>query len=451
MASNQRDIVFFQNETRHRPSLDSNLNTLTLAGDGSSVSRPPRPKYQVFISSTHLDLRESRAAVTWGILKAGHIPAGMESFPASDDRGWRTIQRSIDESDFYVLIMAGKYGSVDPDSGISFTEREYNYASEKNVPILAFVREATHVSGDMVETETGRTRKLKAFRRKVESAHLREPWTTDEDLVGRVANALGRAILDDEDNDTPRPGWYRGDTIPSAHVAEELAQLSTQSRQLMEENVQLREMMRGIAIRPPELRLMISSSYDENVRMLPLGRVHTIVEPVPTQPRAGNSPSTVAARIKAQWADTVQTWKRLNAEAKRGNETDWLILSIENQGEVHAKNVVVEVTGLSGVREFIRGEPPTFDVVRTTSFNMTRQRFEHDIGPGSVDVVHPIGLGGIPDSDGCMTFQLRIRVYSLAGVARDVTIEVISRVTERVVLSHTGDIKSREQVSSKQA
>jgi hypothetical protein len=36
----------------------------------------PRPKYQVFISSTFADLREEREAVTWGVLAARHIPVG---------------------------------------------------------------------------------------------------------------------------------------------------------------------------------------------------------------------------------------------------------------------------------------------------------------------------------------------------------------------------------------
>jgi hypothetical protein len=36
------------------------------------------------------------------------------------------------------LIVGGRYGSVD-ETGISFTEREYDYAYEKGLHILAFV------------------------------------------------------------------------------------------------------------------------------------------------------------------------------------------------------------------------------------------------------------------------------------------------------------------------
>jgi hypothetical protein len=83
----------------------------------------PRPKYQVFISSTQGDLRDEREAVTWAVLSARHIPAGMENFTATDDRGWQTIRSVIDRSDYYVLLIAGRYGSVTGD-GKSWTEKE---------------------------------------------------------------------------------------------------------------------------------------------------------------------------------------------------------------------------------------------------------------------------------------------------------------------------------------
>ncbi|WP_348652950.1 DUF4062 domain-containing protein [Polyangium sp. y55x31] len=59
----------------------------------------PRPKYQVFVSSTYTDLHDERERVIWGILNARHIPAGMENFTATNDRGWETIRRVIDLTD----------------------------------------------------------------------------------------------------------------------------------------------------------------------------------------------------------------------------------------------------------------------------------------------------------------------------------------------------------------
>ena len=95
---------------------------------------PARPKFQVFISSTYSDLREEREAVPWAVLTARHIPVGMEAL-ASDDRGWQTIKSAIDRSDYYILLLAGRYGSIDTD-GKSWTEKEYEYAVGRGIPIL---------------------------------------------------------------------------------------------------------------------------------------------------------------------------------------------------------------------------------------------------------------------------------------------------------------------------
>ena len=92
------------------------------------------PKYQVFVSSTYKDLREHRQRVMFTLLEMNCIPAGMELFPAADESQWKIIQRVIDECDYYLLILGGRYGSIVPDSivpnagGMSYTEMEYRYA-----------------------------------------------------------------------------------------------------------------------------------------------------------------------------------------------------------------------------------------------------------------------------------------------------------------------------------
>ena len=78
-------------------------------------------KLQVFISSTYIDLKEERQAAVESILDAGHIPAGMELFKAGNESQLKTINRWIDESDVYMLILGGRYGSIDSISGKSYT------------------------------------------------------------------------------------------------------------------------------------------------------------------------------------------------------------------------------------------------------------------------------------------------------------------------------------------
>lgn len=97
-------------------------------------------KLQVFVSSTYTDLIEERQAAVQAILDAGHIPAGMELFKAGKSQ-MKTIQKWIDESDVYMLILGGRYGSIEEESGLSYTELEYKYALSKNMPVFAIVLE----------------------------------------------------------------------------------------------------------------------------------------------------------------------------------------------------------------------------------------------------------------------------------------------------------------------
>lgn len=96
-------------------------------------------KLQVFVSSTYTDLKEERQAAVEAILDAGHIPAGMELFKAGNESQLKTIYKWIDESDVYMLILGGRYGSVESNSDKSYTQLEYEYALNKNIPVFAVV------------------------------------------------------------------------------------------------------------------------------------------------------------------------------------------------------------------------------------------------------------------------------------------------------------------------
>lgn len=96
-------------------------------------------KLQVFVSSTYTDLKEERQAAVQAILDAGHIPAGMELFKAGNESQLKTIYKWIDQSDVYMLILGGRYGSIETKSGKSYTQLEYEYALSKNIPVFAVV------------------------------------------------------------------------------------------------------------------------------------------------------------------------------------------------------------------------------------------------------------------------------------------------------------------------
>ena len=98
-----------------------------------------KKKLQVFISSTYEDMKLERQKAVEAILAAGHIPAGMELFASENAEQWAVIQRWIRESDVFLILLGGRYGSIEPISQKSYTHREYEYAVEKNKPIVSVV------------------------------------------------------------------------------------------------------------------------------------------------------------------------------------------------------------------------------------------------------------------------------------------------------------------------
>src|ERR1700745_2816693 len=105
----------------------------------------PSKKLQVFVSSAYTDLRDESQAAAEANLSAGHIPAGMELFAAGDKSQMEVIKRWIDESDVFLLILGGRYGSLEPISKKSYIELEYDYAHERGKPAFAVVIDDDHL------------------------------------------------------------------------------------------------------------------------------------------------------------------------------------------------------------------------------------------------------------------------------------------------------------------
>ena len=162
--------------------------------------------YQIFVSSTFSDLEHERRQVTNTLAKAGYLAAGMELFSATDQQQLDFIKRVIDRSDYYVVIVAGRYGSL-ADDKLSFTEHEYEYALSKGIPVLAFL----HKNPDKIETgktdkDPSKARSLEAFRTRLSTGRIVDFWTSAPDLCTTVLTALMQTT-----NLFPATGWVRGD------------------------------------------------------------------------------------------------------------------------------------------------------------------------------------------------------------------------------------------------
>lgn len=173
-------------------------------------------RYQVFVSSTYEDLKEERQEVMHALLELDCIPAGMELFPAANEDQWSLIKKVIDDCDYYLLISAGRYGSIGPH-GHSYTEMEYRYAIESGKPVIAFLHKDPQllVAGRCEQTDDGK-KKLHTFRSLVQQKMCKF-WDGPSDLGSVVSRSLVRLI-----KTTPAVGWIKADQFSDALAASEL-------------------------------------------------------------------------------------------------------------------------------------------------------------------------------------------------------------------------------------
>lgn len=192
-----------------------------------------KKKYQVFISSTYIDLKEERQAVVEAVLKAGHIPAGMELFKSGKSQ-LETIKKWIDVSDIYVLILGGRYGSIDEETGKSYTQLEYEYALDRNMPVFAIV----------IKDELTR-KKVKEAEKHEDVIEIYNKTKYDDfkknvlDKIVSFAGSLPEIKLGVHENihqferDYKLKGWVRGDSLKGDEKLQE------KHLELVEKNSQL--------------------------------------------------------------------------------------------------------------------------------------------------------------------------------------------------------------------
>ncbi|WP_346890732.1 DUF4062 domain-containing protein [Clostridium sp. UBA3887] len=162
-------------------------------------------RYQVFISSTFVDLEEERKAIIETIINLDCFPAVMEMFPADDREQFEYIKTIIDDSDYYILIISGRYGSVAED-GKSYTEKEFDYAIEKGIPVLVFVkRDIGSIQISKTDDDPVKKEKLEKFRKRAMNRRMAKYWDDYKDLRYEVNSSLNRAF-----KTNPRTGWIKG-------------------------------------------------------------------------------------------------------------------------------------------------------------------------------------------------------------------------------------------------
>lgn len=187
-------------------------------------------KLQVFVSSTYTDLIEERQAAVQAILDAGHIPAGMELFKAGKSQ-MQTIKKWIDESDVYMLILGGRYGSIEEESGLSYTELEYRYALSKNMPFLPIVLDDSFLhtkaasEGASAIFEEKNVNKYNKFKADIKKKIVPSPKNLDQ--ISTIIHSNLNGILNDPEYELI--GWTR------QYANSDSTKLITENKSLKEE------------------------------------------------------------------------------------------------------------------------------------------------------------------------------------------------------------------------
>ncbi|MCE3027982.1 DUF4062 domain-containing protein [Salinicola sp. DM10] len=203
-------------------------------------------RYQVFVSSTYADLKNERQHVIQALMEMDCIPAGMELFPAADEEQWNFIKKVIDDCDYYLLVIGGRYGST-TDDGISYTEKEFDYAVDQGLKVVALIHGAPdNIPFGKSETDPELREKLFAFKDKVMTGRLVKFWQAASELPGLVALSLTKTI-----KMYPAVGWVRANHAASEDILSDINQLRKQNAELQntvnELGVQQAADIKGIA------------------------------------------------------------------------------------------------------------------------------------------------------------------------------------------------------------
>lgn len=195
-----------------------------------------KKRLQVFVSSTYSDLIKERQAAVEAILTSGHIPAGMELFTSGDESQMEAIKQWIDESDVYLLILGGRYGSIEPNTGKSYTQLEYEYAVSQGKPLFSCVIKDSAIESRVKEhgrrfDETENPHKLKEFRAQVLTRMVKF-WEDHKDIKITIGETLAQLSRRED-----LLGWMR----PQKEA--DISGLADGITRLSKENAHLREQL----------------------------------------------------------------------------------------------------------------------------------------------------------------------------------------------------------------
>lgn len=166
-------------------------------------------RYQVFLSSTYNDLKEERQEVISALIRRKCFPIAMEYFPAMSRKSIDYIKDAISECDFYILIVARRYGSSLDENGISLTEIEFDYAQKLGIPTNIYLYDGPPLPSDKIEDTDEGKKRLANFINKLKKTEFGyDTWTNKDNLASVVKDGI-----EELKKSAKAVGWIRGDAL----------------------------------------------------------------------------------------------------------------------------------------------------------------------------------------------------------------------------------------------
>jgi O-acetyl-ADP-ribose deacetylase (regulator of RNase III) len=149
----------------------------------------------VFLSSTYVDLVEHRKRLIDQISRRKMIFIGMEHFGADPNNHppANKVITEVNNADIYVGVFGVRYGSIDPATGISMTELEFQQAKTSNKKMLLYlIKDTANVKVSDIEKDPIGEEKLEKLKTEIKAIKTVYFFDTAEDLARQLYEDLGK-------------------------------------------------------------------------------------------------------------------------------------------------------------------------------------------------------------------------------------------------------------------
>lgn len=149
----------------------------------------------IFISSTYEDLIPYREEVQRNLIRLEQIIKGMEYFGSNPKDSLTVCLSQVKESKLFIGILGMRYGSVDEESGLSYSQMEYNEAIKNKIPTLIYIMSEEQPIPAKFVDKGEKAEKLAEFKNILKKQHTVSFFTSPDDLGKKIVKDVMDTLL----------------------------------------------------------------------------------------------------------------------------------------------------------------------------------------------------------------------------------------------------------------